>query len=184
MNLMVGQGKDSKVYGARVDRITKSMQVINSDHAGIHEEQGFSVSGIFTNVANGATVNYAFKTPSAASGKMIHLKYKDIQATANKVRVDLYEAPTNAPTGGSNLTAYNRNRNSAATTAMQAIKSGMTIDTTGAAMLETSQHVNSVPRSADIELILKPDTWYIRTFTNGTGAAADISFFEFWYEED
>jgi hypothetical protein len=167
-----------------VDPVSGGWSVVTTDHRKTHEGLGFSVQGIYTAVANGATVNYAFKTPTAASGKYIHLKYKDIQATAAKMRVDLLEAPTNAPTLGTDLTTYNRRRIGTPTaTAMQAIKTGMTIDGTGAATIESQQFLNSAARSLDIEWVLKPDTWYIRTFTNGTGAAADVSFFEFWYEE-
>jgi len=36
----------------------------------------------------------------------------------------------------------------------------------------------------NLEFVLKPDTWYIVTLTNSTGAQADINFLEFWYEED
>jgi hypothetical protein len=66
---------------------------------------------------------------------------------------------------------------------MQAIKSAMTINLTGATTLNTEQFTSTFGRSLDLEFVLKPDTWYIRTFTNGTGSSADISFFEFWYEE-
>lgn len=166
-----------------VERVTGGIKGINSDHANIHHGQGFSISGIFASIANAAVVNYAFKTPALASGKYVHWKYRDIQATATKMRVDFYEAPTNPPINGTNLTAYNRNRNSSNVSAMQAIKTGMTLDLTGAKMINTSQFVNGQSRSLDIEYVLIPDTWYIVTMTNSTGAAADANFFEFWYEE-
>lgn len=168
----------------QVETVTNAQKIITTDHANIHSSMGFSVSGIFASVANGATVNYAFKTPSVASGKYIHLKYKEIQSSANKIRVDLYEAPTNAPINGNNLTPYNRNRVGTPTaTAMQSVKSGMTIDLTGATMINSEQFLSGQARSLDLEWLLKPDTWYIRTLTNATGSATDISFFEFWYEE-
>lgn len=168
----------------KADSWTKSLKIITTDHSAIHNDCAFGISGIFAAVANGTTVNYAFKTPLLATGKMIHLKYKDVIATGNKIRVDLYESPTNAPTLGTDLVPYNRNRVGTTLTAMQNVKVGMTINLTGAVMIESAQFINNVPRSLDIEWILKPDMWYIRTFTNSTGAAADISFFEFWYEEE
>lgn len=168
-----------------IDITTGAKKIITSDHANIHASQGFSISGIFASVANSATVNYAFKTPTVAAGKIIHLKHQEFWASANKVRTDLYEAPTNAPTNGSVLTAYNRNRvGTPVATAMQSIKSAMDIDLTGATDIETLQFgYASVARPMDIEVVLKPDTWYIRTFTNSTGGAVDINFFDFWYEE-
>ncbi len=177
---------DRKGQGINIlEWVTRAFRTITSDHAAIHAKEGFGISGIFSAVANGVTVNYAFKTPTVASGKVIHLKYVDIQAAANKVRVDLYEAPTAAPTVGSDLAVINRSRlNTPPASVMQAVKAGMTLDLTGATMLETSQYVAGAPRPLDIEFMLKPDTWYIRTLTNSTGGATDISFFEFWYEEN
>lgn len=167
------------------DRFTDGKRIITTDHSYIHDGIAFSVTGIFTSVANGATVNYAFKTPTVASGKYIHLKYKEIQSIGNKTKVDFYEKPTNAPTNGSDVAVVNRRRvGTPAVSSMQAFKSAMTLDLTGATTLDSEQFATSVPRTLDLECVLKPDTWYIRQFTNSSGSAADISFFEFWYEED
>lgn len=171
----------------KIDMITHAPRTITTDHSSIHESEGFNISGIFTGVANLATVNYAFKTPTVESGKIIHYKYHEFWASANKVRTDFYEAPTDAPINGTDLTAYNRNRIAATPTAttMQAIKVTMDATFTGAKDLETLLFgITPVVRSMDIEFVLKPDTWYIRTFTNSTGGAVDINFFEFWYEDD
>ena len=159
--------------------------IITSDHIRIHEGEGFSISSIFTGVANLATVNYAFKTPTVASGKFIHLKHQEFWASANKVRTDFYEAPTNAPINGSSLAISNRRRTGVLPVSnMQAAKAAMDIDLTGATNVETLQFgLGSIARPMDIEMVLKPDTWYIRTFTNSTGGSIDINFFDFWYEE-
>jgi hypothetical protein len=175
---------ENSVVQNPVDTITGGIKQLTTDHALIHAGKGFSISGIFANVANAAVVNYAFKTPTAASGKYIHLKFKEFFATANKIRMDFYEAPTAAPTNGTDIASINRRRIGTPTvTAMQAIKSAMDINVAGATTLNTEQFTSTTGRSLDLEFVLKPDTWYIRTFTNGTGSAADISFFEFWYEE-
>lgn len=168
-----------------IERVTGAVNSISSDHAAIHSKWGYAMSGIFVSVANGATVNLAFKTPTVASNKYVHLKREEFWASGNKVRTDLYEAPTNAPTNGTAQPVVNRNRvGTVPDTAMQDVKSGMTLDLTGAINLETFQFgLGTVARPMDIELVLKPDTWYIRTFTNSTGGAVDISFFSFWYEE-
>lgn len=186
MGVMIGVDKDNILREVAIDFVTSGQEVITTDHAAIHKKWGYSISGIFANVANGATVNYAFKTPTLASGKIIHLKVKEFYAVGNNIRADLYEAPTNAPTLGTDLSAYNHNRISPIPpTKMQAIKSGMTLDLTGATMIESLLFGNSsTARSSDLERDLAPDTWYIRTFTNGTGGVASINFFEFWYEED
>jgi len=169
-----------------LDRTTSGLPVINTDHVGIHAKQGFSVSGLFASVANGATVNYAFRTPTVASTKIIHLKVREFYAAGNNVRTDLYEAPTNAPTLGTVLASYNHNRIAAIpATTMQSVMTGMTLDLSGATNLETLTFGNSsAVRTSDIERVLAPNTWYIRTFTNGSGVAASINFFNFWYEEE
>lgn len=156
-----------------IDPVTGSQKVISKDEL----SQGYSISGTITPVADTATTNYAFKTP-ASGGKIIRLKAIEVKATANKIRCDLYEAPTNAPTNGTTLTPYNHNRSGAAST-MQVCKSAMDLDLTGVTLVETSSFVIAAERT----YILKPNTWYIRTFTNLTGADASISFYEFWYEE-
>jgi hypothetical protein len=175
----------SEIEELQKERVTDSKIVITSDHTLIHAGRGYSVSGIFTSVANGATVNYAFKTPTVASGKIVHLKFKEIQSIGNKTRVDFYEAPTNAPTSGSDVAQINRRRlGTPPVSNMQAFKSGMTLNLSGATLLESEQLATAVLRSLDLEYVLKQDTWYIRTFTNSSGSSVDISFFEFWYEED
>jgi hypothetical protein len=167
------------------ERVTNAQKAITTDHALIHDGNGYSLTGIFAAVANNAVVNYAFKTPTVASGKYIHLKYHEFSATANKIRADLYEAPTAAPTNGSAIVPVNRRRaGTVAASSMQSVKAAMDIVLTGATTLETQQFISEYPRTLDIEFVLKPDTWYIRTLTNSTGGAADINFFEFWYEEN
>ena len=176
---------ENSVVQNPVDTTTGGIKQLTTDHALIHAGKGFSISGIFASVANAAVVNYAFKTPTVASGKYVHLKFKEFSATANKIRMNFYEAPTAAPTNGGDLAAINRRRIGTPTvTAMQAVKSAMDLDLAGATTLNVESFTSGSARSLDIEFVLKPDTWYIRTFTNGTGSAADISFFEFWYEED
>lgn len=164
---------------------TNAWKSISLYQSSINDGEGFSISGLFTAVADSATVNYAFKTPTVASGKVIHLPYREFWGNGNKIRTDLYEAPTNAPINGSDLAVINRNRVGTPTvTTMQAVKAAMDIDLTGATDLETLQFGYAVTtRPLDVKFILKPDTWYIRTFTNSTGGAVNINFFDSWSEK-
>jgi uncharacterized Fe-S center protein len=177
---------ESSVARNIIEHVTGAVKIITSDHANIHASEGYSISGIFTSVGNGATVNYAFKTPTVASGKIIHWKYSDIFINGTKARSDIYEAPTDAPINGTDLAPINRRRIAPIrATAMQAVKTAMDITTAGAIILDSRLFSNSAGgRPIDIELELEANTWYIRTFTNLTGGAADVSFFEFWYEEE
>jgi len=165
------------------DRFTGAELWMDTDHGKIHDGEGYSSTAIYAAVANAATVNFCFKTPAASTGKYVHWKFVEVLAAANKVRVDVYEAPTNAPANGSDVASINRNRNSAKTSLMQAVKGAMDVNLAGAVTISSEVHTAGVPRSKPAEFVLKPDTWYIYTMTNSTGGATDISLFAFWYEE-
>ena len=165
------------------DRYTKADLSISTDHGKIHDGDGYSVSAIYAAVANAGVVNLCFKTPAANTQKLIHLKYRDILAASKNIRIDLYEAPTDAPINGSALTPINRNRNSA-NTSLMTVKSAMDITTAGAININSETHAAGDSRPMDQEFFLKANTWYLYTFTNSTGGATDISAFIYWYEED
>jgi hypothetical protein len=160
--------------------LSGAMKVIPTDHSVIHEGKGFNVSANFAAVPNAGVKNIAFKTPAS---KSVHLKFREFWTSGSKFNVILYEDPTNAPTGGTDMTAVNRNRNSQGTTAMQAIKHSATIDTTGATSLDSITFgANATYRPLELEFVLKPNKWYIVQMTNGSGSNADINAFLFWYE--
>lgn len=165
----------------RIDQSAGFEVTLEAGHHAIHRGWGFSLSHIFSSVANGATVNYAFQTPTSDAGYYVHTQAIILSATNNNILYTLYENPTTPPSGGSDITPYNRNRNSSTTSRLQALKSEMTIDTTGAIVLD-SRYISNVGSTNVIETVFKPNTWYIRTFTNSTGGASNISVFTFWYE--
>jgi hypothetical protein len=180
------QGRYNGNGYVQVDRFTKAVQVITTDHSKIHDKQGFTTSGLIGGIPNNSSGNYCFKTPAASTGKWIHLKYSEFWGNGQKMSVALYENPTNPPTGGTDIAAVNRNRTEPlAVTSMQYLKKNMTINTAGAYILENWYFGYAVgSRTLDLEFLLKPDTWYIRQITNYTGGTVDTSYFEFWYEED
>ena len=144
---MLGTTSDGETRKIAIDKITNATKIITSDHSSIHMGNGFAISGIFSGVANSSTVAYGFKTPSVASGKYIHLKFREFSASGNKVRIDFYENPTNAPTVGVDFTAYNRNRNSSEVSQMQSIKVNISgLDLTGATMIDSSQFISNSAR--------------------------------------
>jgi hypothetical protein len=153
----------------------------DSTHKKIHEGNGFNVYANFASVANGAVKNIVFHTPD--DGRYPHMKFREFWTSGSKVDVGLYEAPTNAPTGGTDLTVINRNRNSPKVTSMQVMKHTATIDTTGATLIDSITFgANASYRPLELEFVLKPDSWYIVQITNNSGSAADINAFLFWYE--
>jgi hypothetical protein len=180
---LAGEDKNGSRKAIMRDSVSSGLEVISTDHTVIHDGKGFNITGNFTNVANGTVNNIVFKTPTAASGKYVHMKYYEFWTSGTKYNSSLFENPTTDPTGGTDMNVVNRNRNSAVETAMQAVKYSATIDTTGAIPLDSIVFGGSAPlRPIELEFVLKPDTWYIRTFTNNSGSAADINIFIFWYE--
>lgn len=160
--------------------ITGAMKVIPTDHSIIHEGKGFNIYSNFASVANATSKNIVFKTPAA---KYVHMKFREFWTSGSKIAVAFYETPTNAPTSGTDLTVINRNRNSATTASMQAMKHSATIDTTGATLIDSITFgANASYRPSELEFVLKPDKWYIINITNNSGSAADINAFLFWYE--
>ena len=179
---ILGENDNGETEKLKADSITESLKTISTDHSAIHNKQGFSISGIFGAVADSLSVNYAFRTPTFESGKIIHYKINDIQSTTNnKVRVDFYEVPI-APASGSDVVAYNHYRvGEVVESAMQAIKFNATLDMSDAVMLDyhyLSNHLQSM------EWVLKPNQWYVRIISNLSGGAIDVSFYDFWIEED
>jgi hypothetical protein len=156
-----------------------SMKAISLDHTKIHDGKGYCTTANFAAVANDGVNNIIFKTP--ATGQ-IHMRFMELFTTGTKYQSSLFEAPTNAPTLGTDMNVVNRNRTSTNTTSLT-IKHTATINTAGATTLDSIVFGGSAPlRPLDMEYVLKPDTWYIRTFTNKSGSAADINIFMYWYE--
>jgi hypothetical protein len=160
--------------------LSGAMKVIPTDHTVIHDGKGFNIYSNFAAVATGTSKNIVFKTPAT---KYVHMKFREFWTSGSKVAVGIYEAPTAAPTGGTDMTVINRNRNSETTTAMQAVKHTATIDTTGATLIDSITFgANASYRPLELEFVLKPDKWYIVQITNNSGSNADINAFLFWYE--
>jgi hypothetical protein len=178
---VIAMGDNGETRQLMADETTKSLKVISTDHSDVHNKKAFSASGIFDNVANLTACNYAFLTPTVESGKIVHLKYIDVQCPASKVRMDIYEAPTNAPTGGADYQSYNHYRvGEVVASGMQAIKANVTFDGTGATMLNWMY----IPKNiVEGEFVLSPNTWYVVIFSNQSGGAVDLSFYQYWTEE-
>jgi hypothetical protein len=172
---------NNNLFIPRMDTTTKSLKVISTDDSAVHEGKTFISTVFFDDVADSASVNFAFKTPTVASGKQVYLKSMNIFTSGTKVRTDLYET-TLDQVAGNDMPVFNKNRNSEVDTAMQSVKSGVTFDATDASMLE----YELIGAGSKIELdrfVLKPNTTYVKLFTNLSGSAANISLKIEWIEE-
>jgi hypothetical protein len=177
--------------------VTAGARVITTDHASIHLAWGYSFYVQFDDVADAATRNIVITAPdSEAERPYIHLKFYDAWISNASGVLRLYEDPYEV-TGGTAVGAVNRNRVSPGASAATVVHTAtVTLDSEdpehAAVLLETlyfggggtgPQGRSGGDRSIDIEWVLDPGQTYVFTITNTSGAAADIGFWAFWYEE-
>lgn len=184
-HLIAGTDRDNVTRELAVDFVTNALESISTDHANIHEGNLFTSFTKF-NLGAGATRKITFQTPTT---KYIHFRPALVSTSADKVTVDLYET-SSGNSGGSPLTATNRNRISTKT-ATSTVKDAETVTTNGTAIDQyyvgggtgNGQSSAGSTLSAEDELILKRNTLYTIVITNGSSSAQDIQIKLKWYEE-
>jgi len=162
--------------------LTKYKTVITSDHAYIHKGLGFKA--IIKKASQTADFFIAFTTP--ASAKDIHWRPALVTTSTENVGFTVYEGDTF--TGGTDVTPVCLNRKMDSTSAMQALKDGVTSTPTGT-IIQSFQTGggsggNSIGggTSSSEERLLKQDTTYIVKVE--PAGSTDITMELFWYEED
>jgi hypothetical protein len=155
--------------------ITKALRCIPSDHAYIHDGKQFYAYHK-ADITAGATLKFTFTTPAASTGKYVHFRPSVISSSGDKLSMTMTEIPTSV-SGGSAMTAYNRNRLSTATCGC-ALASGVTL-TESATVVDASfigggTGVGGTRSGAEAqendEIVLKQDTVYSITLTNDSSA--------------
>lgn len=175
-----------------LERVTDGTRTIDTDHGYIHEGKLFTAPVFISALAAAGSNKITILTPSVASGKYIHYRPALISTSGDKVSVDLYEA-SSGNSGGSDVTAINRNRVMSSTaTTMQAIKSGVTVTTNGTLIdkqyIGGGTNVGGSSQGGTIgqehEMVLKQNTLYTIVVTNGSSASNNILVTLKWYEEN
>ncbi len=185
-----GQDIHGNTKVAAIDFITNALEGISTDHAYIHN--GYMYAALIgpVSLAAGTVRKVTFLTPSVASGKYIHWRPSLISCSADKLTVTMYEG-SSGNSGGTEKTAYNRNRISTKTS-VSTIIDGATVTTNGTAIdafyIGGGTGVGSTTSGSTLgennELVLKQNTLYTIEIANGS-AAANIVFAKLlWYEED
>lgn len=170
-----------------VERLTGYLTTITSDHAYIHAGLSFSIALDLGSISSAYYV--ILTTPASSTGKYVHFRpsASGITTDANSVEFTMQENITSY-TGGTSYTPFNRNRLSTNISSC-VIKYGIT-PTVGSPVLLDTQQVGStgIPGArhggstgGNDEIIFKPETTYLFTFT--PGGATNCSFNTFWYEE-
>lgn len=170
------------------DPLTHALKTIDSDHYYIHHGLMYSYSEYFT-LTTGTSRFIAFKTP--ASLYDIHYRLTQLDASADKARVNLYEG--SVITGGSDkLTSlFNHNRQTSKTSAMQSFVSGTAHSTPGTLILygyvpggtSVGQSRNGASTGQRNEWVLDRDTIYVVEIINGSSGDNIINIVINWYEE-
>ena len=164
------------------ESLTKYIGQIDSDHAYIHEGLAFTY---ITSQTISEAYRVSFTTPSVASDKIIHWRPTGITSSANYVQVTLYENTVYA--SGADVVPFNRNRNSAKTTELQALALGTTrsggdiIQVKGVGTSGNPQARSGGGTFASEELMLKPNTNY--TLELVPAGVTSVVLELFWYEE-
>lgn len=169
----------------QIDKLTKQQSVMQTDHTYIHAGISFVIAFDLGSIS--AAIHVSFLT--SATG-FIHFRPGNVVVTsdADAVEYILREGITSS-TGGASYTPFNRNRNHDGVSSVT-VTTGVT-PTLGTPTLLDIFFIgtagNPASRSGGTggsgeEIILKPSTEYLFTFT--PAGATNVSFTSFWYEED
>lgn len=178
-------GNISKILTRLVDRYTKYIAVIQSDHSYIHK--GLAYTSLIDTGAITASYKIGFKTPD--NGKCIHWRPLGGSSSAAYASFKLYQG--NAYTSGTEVVPINRNQedNEYSVTDMQDIKQGVTATITGKLLQHSGIGTAGTPvaqsgggAAADQEIILKTNTEYVIDIVPSASTTCLLTLF--WYEED
>ena len=161
----------------KIDASTNSLQVVDYPHHEVHSGSHYYIEG-YTTLGNGGTLYVKLVTPDTT--KWSHFMWEI--TSSGILTTSLTEDATGGMTGGAAVTAFNNNRNSVNTSGM-VITSGVTVNTGGTIISQTSFGNRSVGGShgRDDEIMLKQNSTYLRAFTSGA-ASNIVGFKASWYE--
>jgi hypothetical protein len=177
---MWGLISDSVARGIRIDASTHSLTTIDYAHKEIHSGSTFTTTRFVAGLGNGATSMILLKTPDTT--KYAHLLY-EFNSTVDGSFTITAEVTTVAD--GTLLNILNRDRNSATTATCVATHtpntpSGGTIIRQRYIGVGGVNRTGGTDRNTD-EIILRRNTKYLFTFTNGA-ASNNVSLILNWYE--
>jgi len=120
------------------ESLTSFTGVIDSDHAYIHDEIGFQVIANSGSVAAAALYKFSLETPSVASGKVIHMRVPSFSATANIMKLAVYEDSDS--TGGTlgNIENKYRGRENSTIMSQSTFTAGVTAALTGRLLMAST----------------------------------------------
>jgi len=184
----MNKGMFERADNTPIERVTRGIPAIDTNHAQIHEGNAFSIGGVFT-IAAGTSLDITLHVPADT---YVHYQASDISTDgANSITAILYEGATVTGGSGTPIIPINRRRLGSPKGSAITIKQGATVTATGSEVdrwnfpKSASNQIQNVVSKADhIEWVLKQDCTYLFRISNtGTTTAVILAFRPFWYEE-
>jgi hypothetical protein len=168
---------DTTFQVPRLDVQTHAQNMIDYSHHEIHAGSHFFICDYDDSIAINETIDFVVITPNTTTWSHMELDFASISGASLQV----YEGAS-AVVGGTPVTPFNNNRNSATASTLTIIKDPTSI-TTGARIAGYLAGANRVSGivSREQEIILKQNTTYLFRFTSLANSNA-ISFCGEWYE--
>lgn len=165
-----------------VDDFTKSVEIIEWEHARIHEGKGFTNSRLFT-LSNNATTYHLFRNLSV--GNYPHIRTLLVSSSGSPLELHLYESPTITSVG--TLQPSSNNNRASVVTPNLLMYSGTTVSEDGTFLasdiIAGGKGVGGAgTENAQREWILKPATDYVLKLVNVGAGSISYGLKVFWYE--
>jgi hypothetical protein len=182
---IIGNVGDALKTTATITGMPFATNTIDFPHYMIHIGRAYKLDHVYT-LSSGANHDHAFVTPSSGT-RYPHLTW--LINSSDDLTIYLYEAPT--LTLGSEIAAYNRNRNSANanTTKVYSVDAvsnvGTEIEANRIGMGSGSHQNQNVGNSLG-EWIFKANTtylWRVKSNANGNIISASIEWYEYDYTQ-
>lgn len=175
----------TRYFNADRERVTGSQRVITSDHANIHDHEGFELVFGTEAVADDGTILIEVTTPAS---RYVHMKHMKPWCEGGVASFDITEGHTSS--GGSAATPYDKNRAGTPSTPGVTAKTGVT--PSGGTVIRSPELFGGGgsgggaggSMSLENEWVLNPETLYLFRVKNLAGSAKALSLVLFWYEED
>ena len=176
----------TKIMQGAVERVTDGIRSIEVDHAYIHDGKFFE-SSIEFDLAAAAVGLIVIHTPVE---HYIHYRNEKVSCSADKLTIELYEAPTVTEVTGDEVIPYNHNRTTSVVSQSTVLKNP-TVTENGALILKTflgggtgtGSNRSGSETSSQSEWVLKRDTKYLIRVVNGSSANNLVQINPVWYEE-
>jgi len=181
-------GGTSPIDGSHVplnaDPYANAIITIESEHAHIHEGEGFQISGEAAAIGAGASAYFLIDP-------ILPVHWRDYRFIADGAPVDieLFENPT-VTDNGTAITSYNRNRLSSHT-AQVVVYSGPTVTDDGTRLYitrivgtGTGANAKGEVEGLPLEWVVDNGNTYLMKLTNNDTSDVSIIYNFFWYELD